>query len=264
MGIARPSEAAVDQRRQRVLRHVIDNGEVRIDALADRFGVSLMTIHRDLDDLAARQLLRKLRGRVAAFPSVTMETATRFRETMHVAEKELVAAAAFAEVRPGSTVIIDDSTTLLPLARRLVEVERLTVVTNSVRIARILSESDRTEVHLAGGRYHHEFDSCTGADALRFLSRVRADISVTSATAVTGGKLFHPIRDYAEIKETMCESATRNVLVVDHSKFGRTATFAHGDVRSYDLVITDDATALDELDAVRRLGVPLRVATRTN
>jgi DeoR/GlpR family transcriptional regulator of sugar metabolism len=262
MGISRPSEAAVEQRRQEILRYVIDSGEVRIDALADHFEVSLMTMHRDLDELASRKLLRKHRGRVEAFPSLTLETATRFRENLHVCDKELLATGMIDQVAPGCTVILDDSTTLLPLAARLAIVEQLTVVTNSVRIAQIIGQQGHnTHVMLVGGYYQHEFDSCTGPDVLRFFSRLRADLSFVSATAVSGGRLFHPIRDYAEIKETICESSARNILLVDHSKFGRTATFAYGDVRSYDLVVTDDGTAPSELDAIRDLGVPIRVLT---
>lgn len=259
MAGARPSEAAVDQRRQDVLRYVIDCGQARIDDLAEHFGVSLMTMHRDLDDLAARRLLRKLRGRVEAFPSLTMETATRFRVGLHVAEKEAIASAAAGEVRPGSTVVLDDSSTLFPLARRLTEVEELTVITNSVGVARILADGQR-EVVLLGGRFRGEFDSCTGPDVLRSLSRLRADLAVMSATTITEGYLFHPVQDYAEIKEAMCASATGSVLLVDHSKFGKTATYAHGDVGAYDLVVTDEPTPEHELDAIRGFGTQVRTA----
>jgi DeoR/GlpR family transcriptional regulator of sugar metabolism len=259
MGSARPSEAAVEQRRQEILRYVVDRRETRIDALADRFEVSLMTMHRDLDDLASRKLLRKHRGRVEAFPSMTMETATRFRERLNESGKELLAAASVDQVQAGSTIIMDDSTTLFPLARRLVGIEQLTVFTNSVRVAQILSQSANAEVMLVGGRYQQEYDSSTGPEVLRSLSRLRADVSFSSTPAITGGRLFHPIRDYAEIKEAMWASAGRNVLLADHSKFGRTATFAYGDARSYDLVVTDDGVPSDELDAVRDLEVEVRV-----
>ncbi|GAA2812180.1 DeoR/GlpR family DNA-binding transcription regulator [Saccharopolyspora taberi] len=255
---ARPSEAAVEQRRQDVLRHVVDRGQVRIDHLAERFQVSLMTMHRDLDDLAARRMLRKLRGRVEAFPSLTMETATRFRIGLHVPEKEAISAAVADEVRPGSTVLLDDSSTLFPLARLLTSVDGLTVVTNSVTIAQIMSGSD---VVLVGGRYRGEFDSCTGPDVLRALSRLRADIAFMSVTTITEGRLFHPIQDYAEIKEALHGSARRTLLLADHSKFGKTATYAHGDVGSFDLVVTDDGTPQHELDAIRAFGTGVRVVT---
>ncbi|MCI2421606.1 DeoR/GlpR family DNA-binding transcription regulator [Saccharopolyspora sp. K220] len=258
MGSVRPSDAVVEQRRREVLRHVIEHGGARIDELAERFEVSLMTMHRDLDELAERRLLRKLRGRVESYPSLTVETATRFRIGLHVAEKAALASAAARAVRPGTTVLLDDSSTIFPLAREVSEIEELTLVTNSVSVAQILSGAGR-EVVLLGGRYRSEFDSCTGPDVLRALSRLRVDISFTSATAIANGRLFHPIQDYADVKEGILESTERNVLLVDHSKFGKTATFSYGDVRAYDLVITDEATPEHELAAIRDLGTEVRV-----
>jgi DeoR/GlpR family transcriptional regulator of sugar metabolism len=258
MANVRPSEAAVEQRRQDVLREVLERDEVRIDELAEQFGVSLMTMHRDLDDLDARRLLRKLRGYVKSFPSLTVETATRFRVGLHTEEKEAISSAAFAKIRPGATVIVDDSSTLFPLTRRMTEVEDLTVVTNSVTVARILSGA-RREVVLVGGQYRGEFDSCTGPDVLRSLSRLHADLAFISVTTISEGRLFHPIQDYAEIKEAICESAASTILLVDHSKFGKTATYAHGDVSAFDLVVTDEGTPDEELDAMRALGTEVRV-----
>lgn len=234
-----------------MLRAVIELGEVRIDELTERFGVSLMTMHRDLDDLAGRRLLRKLRGRVAAYPALTMETAKRFREGLRVREKEALCELAAREVRPGQTVFLDDSTTLFPLARRLAGMAPLVLVTNSLEIARIAG--DGVEVHLLGGRYT-EFDSCIGPDTLAALRRIRADVGFVSATAVAGGRLYHPVREYAELKEVALEVCGRSVLVADHSKFGRTATYAYGDASGYDLVIVDDATPADELAALRACG----------
>lgn len=243
----RPSDAEVEQRRQDILRFVIEHDEVRLDELTERFGVSLMTVHRDLDDLAERRLVRKLRGRVKAYPALTMETAKRFRENLNLEEKETLAELAVKEVQTNETVFLDDSTTLFPLARRLTG--PLVVITNSLQVARILGDTRGIEVFLLGGRYT-EFDSCIGPDTISALSRMRADIGFVSATAVACGRLYHPDREYAELKTTVLRVADRNVLVVDHSKFGRTATHGYGDVSDYDLVITDYGTPADELAAM--------------
>ncbi|QRP45338.1 DeoR/GlpR family DNA-binding transcription regulator [Amycolatopsis sp. FDAARGOS 1241] len=246
----RPSDAAVEQRRQDILDHVIERGEVRIDDLTARFGVSLMTMHRDLDDLAERRLLRKLRGKVEAYPALTMETASRF--TLHSAEKVALAEAAVKHVEPGQTVFVDDSTTLFPLVERLAEIPGLTVITNSLRAARLLGTG--VDVVVAGGRYDAEYDSCSGPDVLALLDRTRADVAFVSVSAVAVGRLFHPVRDYAELKKAVLRAANRNVLVLDHSKFGRTATYAHGDVGDYDLLITSEATPTEEIEAALNAG----------
>lgn len=256
----RPSDAEVEQRRQNVLGHVIECGEVRIDDLTARFGVSLMTMHRDLDELADRRLLRKLRGRVAAYPALTMETAKRFREGLNLREKEALCELAAAEVTAGQTVLMDDSTTLFPLAVRLAKVERLVLITNSLEIARILGPAETVEVILLGGRYT-EFDSCIGPDTLAALGKLRADIGFVSVTAAAAGRFYHPVREYGELKEAVLNAANRNVALVDHSKFGKTATFAHGDAGDYDVVITDDVTPHDEVEAMRGFGATVLVAT---
>ncbi|WP_439376532.1 DeoR/GlpR family DNA-binding transcription regulator [Amycolatopsis lexingtonensis] len=254
----RPSDAAVEQRRQEILDHVIEQGEARIDDLTARFKVSLMTMHRDLDDLAERRLLRKLRGKVEAYPALTVESAARFGDTLHRGEKDALGEAAARHVHPGQTVFVDDSTTLLPLVKRLAEIDGLTVVTNSLRAARVLGEGG-ADVVLAGGRYSREYDSCAGPEVLGLLDSIRADVAFVSVTAVAVGRLFHPDRDYAELKKAALKVANHNVLVVDHSKFGRTATYAHGDVGDYDLLITGEATPTEEIEAALNAGTAIEI-----
>ena len=253
----RLSQAAVEERRQAVLRYVAEHGETRIDDLARHFDVSLMTMHRDLDDLAGRHLLRKERGRAVAFPALTMETATRFRENSALAAKNALCAAVADRIRPGSTVLMEDSTTLFPLVPALARLEQLHVVTNSVGLAQHLGSAPSVSVTLLGGNYRADFNSCTGPTVTRALSRIRADLALMSATAVLEGRLFHPVNDYVEVKLAMLASAEQALLLVDHSKFGKTATYAYGTVADYHTVITDTGTPDAEIAAMRDLGVPV-------
>ncbi|MEU8824590.1 DeoR/GlpR family DNA-binding transcription regulator [Streptomyces sp. NPDC048636] len=251
----RSSQATVEHRRQAVLRHVVAHEEIRIDDLAAHFGVSLMTMHRDLDDLDARHLLRKERGRAVAFPALTRETATRFREAENLTAKEAICAAAARWIRPGDTLVMDDSTTLYPLAGLLAGAEQLSVVTNSVGIAQRVGRAAGVEITLLGGGYRSEFNSCTGPEVTRALSRIRADLALMSATAVLEGRLFHPLRAYADVKEAMIACSGRSLLLADHAKFGKTATYAFGDIGSYAAVIVDTGTPEHEIDAIRGHGV---------
>jgi DeoR/GlpR family transcriptional regulator of sugar metabolism len=253
----RLSQAAVEERRQSVLRYVVEHGETRIDDLAERFGVSLMTMHRDLDDLDKRHLLRKERGRALAFPALTMETATRFRENSSIAAKNALCAAAVSRIKPGSTVLMDDSTTLFPMASALAQLDQIAVVTNSVGLAQRLGSAPGVDVTLLGGHYHGDFNSCTGPAVTRALSHIRADLAVMSATAVLSGQLFHPLSEYVEVKLAMLAAAHQSLLLVDHSKFGKTATHAYGTVADFQAVITDTSTSDAEIEAMRGLGVPV-------
>jgi DeoR/GlpR family transcriptional regulator of sugar metabolism len=251
----RASSADLETRRRAVLTRVLEAGEIGIEDLAEEFAVSLMTMHRDLDVLAQRGLLRKLRGRAASVPAVTMETASRLRAHAQLPQKEAICAAALSELPPHGTLLMDDSTTLFPLARRLDERGSYTVITNSTGIARLVAETKNSEAILLGGHYRATFDSTTGPEVLRAVHRIHADLAVMSASAITQGRLYHPIQDYAVIKEAMLDAAERHVLLVDSSKFGRRGTFEHGDVRAYNVVITDTATPSDETQVIRQLGV---------
>jgi len=167
--------------------------------------------------------------------------------------------AAVAQVKPGQTVFVDDSTTLFPLVHRLAEVKQLVVITNSLRVAQMLGQT--VEVVLLGGRYSPEFDSCTGPHVLAALDRVRADIGFVSVTAVAAGRLYHPVQDYAELKMAALRASNRNVLLVDNSKFGKTATYPHGNVGDYDLLITDDAAPTPEIEAAVNYGTAVELVT---
>ncbi|MFI1197890.1 DeoR/GlpR family DNA-binding transcription regulator [Streptomyces sp. NPDC020883] len=257
MRASRGSEAEVEERRQAVLRLVAQRGEIRIAALAERMRVSVMTMHRDLDNLHERQLLRKGRGVATAFPDLTMESALRFREHANDEIKEALADALASEVSPGDTVLIDCGSTLFPLARRLTAVAGLRVITNSLRVTALLAGSP-AEVTLLGDRYYEDFESCAGPQARRQLQDLRATVAFVTATSIHDARLYHPVRAYAESKHAYLQAADRAVLAVDHSKFGRTATYPYGDAGGYDLVVTDSAAPADELRAVRDLGVEVR------
>ncbi|TIR98629.1 MAG: DeoR/GlpR transcriptional regulator, partial [Mesorhizobium sp.] len=90
-----------DNRRQDIADYVIQHGEARIDELVTAFGVSRMTIHRHVDELARQGVLRKLHGAVSAQPSGVYESLFRFRETHAAAAKRALARAALAEIEPG-------------------------------------------------------------------------------------------------------------------------------------------------------------------
>src|SRR5206468_1483515 len=131
-----------DERREEIAEYVIKLGQVRIDDLVEHFGVSRMTIHRHIDQLAHQGVLRKLHG------------AVRYRVTVGRAEKDALARAAMDYVEPGQAVILDDSTTANAVAPLLLEVKPLTVITNSVSTAALLTNVDDIDFICLGGHYH--------------------------------------------------------------------------------------------------------------
>ena len=155
--------ASPDLRREAVRRRVAELGYVRVDQLADEYGVSIMTVHRDLDELESRGFLRKIRGGATSAPMRTFHGDLAHRMQAQVREKALMAEYVMrTEVEPGQVVALDDSTTTLAVARLLPRRAPLTVVTHFLPAIRALADHPNIEIIGLGGRYVPSYDSFLG------------------------------------------------------------------------------------------------------
>src|SRR5262245_806584 len=138
------------QRQERILDEVRERGGARVSDLVEQLGVSDMTIRRDIEALASRGLVEKVHGGATAASERSAEEpgfeAKSFRAQP---EKEAIAAAAARLVRPGTAIGVTGGTTTWTLARHLLEVPQLTVVTNSIPVAEVMRHD--SGVVLTGG-----------------------------------------------------------------------------------------------------------------
>ncbi len=247
-------------RRQLMAEAVMAEGSMRIEDLTSRFGISLMTAHRDLDDLGSRGLLRKTRGVVSAAPESLSESADIYRSTRQAAEKRAIAAEAAMLIEPGQAIFLDDSTTVQQMVPHLAARVPLTVITNSlILMGELRGLRDITLLGL-GGQFHNWCSAFLGPVTTAEIRRLRADVAVMSMAAVTDGMIFHQSPEMAETKRAMFDSASRRILLADHSKFQRRALHAMCALEAFDLVIVDSHTPSALLEEMRDKGVRLRVA----
>lgn len=251
------------QRRREILELVQTQGSVRIEDLTDQFGVSTMTIHRDLDHLRDRGVLRKVRSGAEARPSDAFEHDVRYREQINVVEKEAIARAALAWVDQRvaiQAIALDDSTTtlrLLPLLRKRLP---LTVVTNFLPAIDALAAEPAARLTTLGGEYNREFASFEGSAVVAALAELHYDVAFISGPAVAGGTCFHASRASANVKVAFMASAELRVLMVDSTKFRRRAVHRIAPLRDFDVVVTDDRLHPDELDELRASAAEVVVA----
>ncbi|WP_037908667.1 DeoR/GlpR family DNA-binding transcription regulator [Actinacidiphila yeochonensis] len=248
------------QRRRELAEHVLAEGSVSASDLAERFGVSLMTVYRDIDELEREGILRRFRGGVTVQPSGVFESNVAFRKKTMLAEKEAIAARAAALIEPGMSVMIDDSTTALELARLLPAIDPLTVVTNFREALDLLAEERGLHLMALGGEYDRQHDSFLGVPCVEAVEALRVDLCFVSTSSVLGDFAFHQEQRIVAVKRAMLKAAGRSVLMIDHSKLGRTALYRLAPLSAFDLVLVDDRTPPDALRSLEESGVPYEIA----
>ncbi|TCQ29389.1 DeoR/GlpR family DNA-binding transcription regulator [Rhizobium sp. PP-CC-3G-465] len=248
-----------DARRDEIADYIMQAGQARIEDLVTHFGVSRMTIHRHVDRLAHQGVLRKLHGTVTVQPSGLYESAFRYRETVGKSEKAALARAALAHVEPGQAVMLDDSTTGAALADLLVGVRPLTVITNGLVSTNRLIDNDEIEVLCLGGTYHRTFNAFIGLITERAVAALRANVFFCSASAVEGGTAFIQDAQVTKVKQAMMAAASRRILLLDSSKFGKVALNVFADLTAFDAVLATDRLADSVRADLLARGVPLSI-----
>ena len=247
-------------RRQSMAQMVVAEGTVRIEAITERFGISLMTAHRDLDELVSRGLLRKTRGVVSAAPNSLIESSDAYRAQRQAAEKRAIARAAAAFVEPGQAVFFDDSTTVSQLVPHLGARLPLTAITNSLTLINELKGmADLTLLGL-GGQFYNWCNAFMGPVTTGEIRQLRADRVFMSMSAITDDMVFHQSPAVVETKRAMFDSAAMRILLADHTKFERRALHAMGSLDEFDVVIVDDGTPPRHIERMRSRGVKVVVA----
>ncbi|GAA4104021.1 DeoR/GlpR family DNA-binding transcription regulator [Actinomadura miaoliensis] len=249
------------ERQRLIAEQVLSEGSASAADLAERFGVSLMTIHRDLDELERQGVVRKFRGGVTAQPSGVFESNVAYRRKSMRAEKDAVAERAVRLIEPGMAVMLDDSTTTLALAARLSEVTPLTVVTNFLEGLNLLAQFRGIRLMALGGDYDAMHDSFLGVSCVEAIESLSVDLCFVSTSAVSAGYAFHQEQHIVSVKRAMLASAARNVLLLDHTKLGRTALHRVAPLAEFERVIVDAGASPEALRDLDEHKVAYDVAT---
>ncbi|MBV9490672.1 MAG: DeoR/GlpR transcriptional regulator [Verrucomicrobia bacterium] len=248
-------------RQERIAEFVLQHSSVRVQELASRFNVSIMTIHRDLEELKRHGVLRKVRGGATAQPSSLFESDIRYRSTVTPRQKAAIARLAARLIEPGQAVMLDDSTTSLALAKLLPAFEYLTVITNSLSVLCELSPHKHVHLVALGGDYLPHYDAFAGILCEQAIASLRVNLLFTSTSAVLNLVAYHQEQGIIQVKRAMINSAERSILLVDSTKFGRSALHQLARLQDFDLIIVDDALATSTLQELCNAGANVQLAT---
>jgi DeoR/GlpR family transcriptional regulator of sugar metabolism len=255
----RASSASIQARRDRVLNLVLDRQRIPIPTLAALFDVSSMTMRRDLHVLQSEGFLLCRSGHAVAPPQLHVQTSAGFRRRAAVSVKEAVARTAVPLLSGAQSVLVDDSTSVLPLISQLAgqAQEPLTVVTNYLDVVHLAGGPLR--VHLLGGDYVPDLDATFGSACVEAIGRWHVDVFAFSVPAIDAGRCYHPLPDSVAVKRAMMAAADRRVLLADRTKMPRTAPHLLCELSDVDAVVVDSGVDDEQLAMLHATGVTVLV-----
>lgn len=250
-------------RQAQLLEAVRDHGNASIEALAERFGVTLQTVRRDVQRLADAGLLARFHGGARVPASTTENLAYRQRQELNADAKRRIARAVAKAVPDGCSLIINIGTTTEAIARELLQHKGLRVITNNLNVAAMLSGNPDCEVIVAGGMVRTRDRGIVGEATVDFIRQFKVDIGLIGISGIEADGTLRDF-DFREVKvaRAIVEHSREVWLAGDHSKFNRPAMVELGRLEQVDRLFTDLAPPPPFETLLAEAGVQCIVAPR--
>ena len=227
-------------RQSELLAEVKARGTVSVEALAERFGVTLQTVRRDVKLLAEAGLVARFHGGVRVPSSTTENIAYRQRQALNADGKQRIARAIAQAVPPGCSLLMNIGTTIEAVARELLHHRGLRVITNNLNVAAILGDNTDCEVIVAGGLLRARDRGLIGEATVDFIRQFKVDIGLIGISGIEADGTLRDF-DFREVKvsRAIIEQSREVWLATDVSKFNRPAMVELARLDHLDRVYTD-------------------------
>jgi len=245
------------ERRQQISTLVKERGSVQVGPLAERFGVSMQTIRKDLRFLALRGVMERSYGGAISADAVNVaaEPAVEVKRSSHASEKVRIGKLAAAMVAPGESIVLDSGTTTLQIARFLPDDEDITVLTYDIDILSVLAAKERLNIVMLGGTLRRKNRALYGAQTVAALEDLRVDklfLGVDGLDIECGITTHY--EPEAMLNRKMVRAAREVIAVTDGSKFGRVCLHRIINIEDIHHLVTEGSVPEDIRSASDRLG----------
>jgi DeoR/GlpR family transcriptional regulator of sugar metabolism len=257
-----------DDRREQILQALDAQDKVRVNPLAQRFGVSAATIRGDLRVLAQAGLVQRQHGGASTSRRAPPELPLDAKCDQHRDRKHSIAARAMQLVQPGDKLILDAGSTTLQLARKLARAATqpdapvpLHVFTNSLPIANELGAVHGIDLLLSGGKLRKASQSLQGPQAEAGLDGYVFDklfLGVDGCDPEFGISTHDEAE--ARLNTRMAAQARQVIVVADGSKFGRICLHRICDLSRVHIVVSDTSMPLEMRAALSQQGIQVLIA----
>jgi DeoR/GlpR family transcriptional regulator of sugar metabolism len=249
------------ERQNKILLWINQHYRITIGEVCEYYSISEATARRDLESLAATGKVQRVHGGAIAIDKAPPEMPLLQRQVDQISEKQRIGKTAASLVKDGETVFLGSGTTVLEVARNLKEHQNLTVITNSLPVVILLSDYPDITIVCVGGLLRPSESSFIGHITEQVLAGVRADKVFIGVRAINIKEGL--TNDY--LPETLTDRAIlnigqKNIVVADHTKFGRTSTVMLVPINQIHTLVTGVETPVELLKEITKNNIHVLTA----
>ncbi len=230
-----------DQRREHILKLLQERHVLSINELTSMLSVSHMTVRRDIQALENDGKVLSVTGGVRLAARLKSEPSYLAKAQLEVPAKRAITRAAADLVRENFTIFLDSGTTTLQMVPMLTNKVGLTVITNDFNVVGHLLEYPNIDLIHAGGVVSHADHCSVGQFTADFLSKINVDLAfIASSSWDMARGSTTPSEPKVVAKQQLMRVASKSVLTVDSTKYGKFGTFRVARLAEFDLIISDE------------------------
>lgn len=240
---------------------LLKKGTVQVTELAEALRVSSVTVRKDLTELEKSNKLYRSHGRAILLNPFANNRSVNEKEKLAPEQKNNIGREAAKLICADDSICIGSGTTVHALARNIVPMHRLTVVSASLQVSEILAQNENIDIIQLGGQLRHSSLSVVG----KYSGMILRDCSFSKFFIGVDGIDFDfgfsttDLRE-AELNRLMMKAAQKTIVLADSSKFGRRGFAKIGDLEEIDLIITDSDISPKDEKRIHDLGIDLVIA----
>jgi len=245
-----------EKRRSKIVSYLRKKKYVSVNELSEIFNTHKVTIRNDLTELQNKGVLKRTHGGVTIINANKAELSFTTRERLQVKEKRYIGEIAASMIKDGESIILDASTTVLEIAKRIKNRKELTVITNGIRIALELFECEGITVLMPGGRVRKDSVSLVGDFGEEILDKYNVSKGFFGAKGITIKEGLTDVNEYeVQIKRTMVKKSKEVIAVIDYTKWNKIAFVSFASINKVNKIITDKKAPLDVIKNLRNKGI---------
>lgn len=251
-------------RQEKILDILRQDKQIRIRPLIKEFGVTTMTIRRDLKALEKKGMLVCVHGGAVPPEDNSGEMLFSKRKVINADLKNAIGYRAAQLVHPGSNIFVDGSTTAVAFVKYLKKTTNLCVVTDSLSVFFELQTKPFIQTILLGGMLQTDRNTLSGTLTLDNLSKMVFDYCFFSTAGYTLEGIYNVSPTGVETKRTAILNAKHRVLLADSTKYNRKGSWQICQWDQIDTMVTDKGIDNNLIEKLRGVGVDVLTASTSH